>query len=185
LYRIMTGLPIAPDQDNVIEIAIGERQELVAANNQQTNQSNNQDNVGAKTTAPTNPNDVTISNIFFDFDKDHTSEYYNNMDKLASYLVTNTESKVEIHGYTDAQGDEEYNNQLSIRRAKFAKDYLVEKGCNKSNISIKGFGESKQISNDSCPDSRKYNRRVEFIIIKQGQYKLTVEPVNVPDKYKL
>lgn len=190
LYRIMSALPIAPDQDNVIQVSIGEREELIAANNTNNNNNsnntnNNQQNNDPKNTAPTNPNDVTITNIFFDFDKDQTSEYYTNMDKLASYLVTNTEAKVEIHGYTDLQGDEEYNNQLSIRRAKFAKDYLVNKGCNKSNISIKGFGETNQISSDLNPDSRKYNRRVEFKVLKQGTYKLTVEPIKVPKAYQL
>lgn len=129
--------------------------------------------------------EITIQNIFFDFDKDQTDKYYKNLDNLAQYLITNPDAIVEIHGHTDSQGENVYNVDLSVRRATFAKKYLSKKGVPDKCIVPKGFGESKPISVDLNPDTRKYNRRVEFNVVKQGKDQLKIELISVPEKYKL
>lgn len=191
IYRIMSDLPVSPEQDNIVELHITEKDDVLASNNvvKNTNTTNNNTNNNTNNTTTNNTqvsgSDIVISNIFFDFDKAQTDEYYNTLNKLSEYMIANKDAIIEIHGYTDLQGDENYNIQLSLRRANFAKDYLVKKGVSKDALKIKGFGESNQISADYSPDSRKYNRRVEFKVLVQGNYKLTVEPVAVPEKYKL
>ena len=107
------------------------------------------------------------------------------METLAKYLVNNPEAKVFIKAYTDLQGDEEYNRILSIMRAKYVRDYLVNNGVKPSQISTKGYGEKDQIAIDLNPDSRRYNRRAEFVIYKKGKQPIEIYPLLVPDKYKI
>ncbi len=128
---------------------------------------------------------VTISNMLFDFDKYKTHAYDKQLDVLASYLVANPSAIVMIHGYTDLQGTNEYNYGLGLRRAKFVKDYLISRGVTDKAIRIKSHGEKDLITIDLNPETRHYNRRVEFQIIKQGQNKLTVLPMEIPDAYKI
>ena len=70
------------------------------------------------------------------------------------------------------------------RSYEFSK-YLVKKGCNNDAIVVKTYGEKDQISSNRSPESRKYNRRVEFFVLNEGQNKLIVEKMSVPEKYKL
>ncbi|OFX58525.1 MAG: hypothetical protein A2046_05520 [Bacteroidetes bacterium GWA2_30_7] len=185
-YRIMSGLKVASEQDNIVAINISEKTAILASNDTKTTikndeKSNNDNVVKAVGTGA----DVEIDNVFFDFNKAQTNEYYNNLNKLAGYLVENQNSIIEIHGYTDLQGDEEYNMQLSIRRASFVRDYLIEKGAKVESMKIKGFGESNQIAIDLSPESRKFNRRVEFKVTQQGNKTLSVKQINIPDNFKI
>jgi outer membrane protein OmpA-like peptidoglycan-associated protein len=182
LYRITTKIKIAAEQDNVIEILINEISSEIVAINEPNEKK-------IETTSTRNSNisagDVVISNLFFGFDKDYNNEYYSNLDKLANYLINNPEVKIEIQGYSDLQGDASYNLDLSYRRADFAKQYIVKKGCNTENIKVRTLGEKNQISTNESPESRKYNRRVEFVVLNQGKTKLIVETIVVPAKYQL
>lgn len=184
-YRIMSGLKSSPDQDNIVTVNIAEKEAILASNtNKNPDNANNVKNNEIVKASGTGT-DVEIDNVFFDFNKDQTSEYYDNLNKLAGYLVENQNAIIEIHGYTDLQGDEEYNMQLSVRRASFVRDYLITKGAKKESIKIKGFGESNQIAVDLCPESRKFNRRVEFKVTLQGAKTLFVKQINVPSNYKI
>lgn len=181
-YRIMNGLKTADNQDNIIAINISEKTAILASNDVKNKDNSKENNV---TKAIGTGADVEIDNVFFDFNKAQTSEYYDNLNKLAGYLVENQTSSIEILGFTDLQGDEEYNMQLSVRRASFIRDYLIEKGAKKELINIKGFGESNQIAIDLCPESRKFNRRVEFKVTQQGTKTLSVKQINVPNNYQI
>jgi outer membrane protein OmpA-like peptidoglycan-associated protein len=129
--------------------------------------------------------DITISNLTFNFDKDKTTLYYQDLDRLASYMTKNENAVVEIIGHTDEQGDDIYNVGLSLRRARFVSRYLISKGVNENMLIISGMGESNLIAKDLNPASRKYNRRVEFKVKKQGNNKLKINQIDVPGKYKL
>ncbi len=174
---------------------------LAENNNQTTNnntaENNTNDNANNKKTTNntgdnTNNNTstdltkkVVVRNILFGFDKYTAEDTKQNLETLAKYMTNNPEAKVFIKAYTDLQGDEEYNRILSIMRAKFVRDYLVDKGVKPSQISTKGYGEKKQISIDLNPDSRKYNRRAEFVIYKKGKQPIEIYPILVPEKYKI
>jgi outer membrane protein OmpA-like peptidoglycan-associated protein len=189
LYRIMSDLAKTPEQDNILQLHITERQDVVAQNqNKDVSTNNKTETTGQKNTTEITPSksDLSITNVFFDFNKHQSDSYKEILDKLASYLLANTDAQIEIQGYTDAQGDASYNVMLSVRRANFVKEYLMQKGVSKDLLKIKGFGEEMQIASDCCPQSRKYNRRVEFKILKQGSTsKLSVEGIDVPKEYRI
>jgi len=131
--------------------------------------------------------ETKIMNLLFSNDSDSINPiFYENLDSLAFYLQNNHDAVIEILGYTDLQGDEDYNMQLSIRRASFVRDYLIEKGANNESLKIKGFGESNQIATDLRPESKKYNSRVEFKVINSGKKgKLVIIPITVPEQYRI
>jgi outer membrane protein OmpA-like peptidoglycan-associated protein len=74
-------------------------------------------------------------------------------------------SYIEIVGHTDDVGDDKYNMDLSIKRAKAVRDYLVQTGLDSSNVTIKGMGESKPIASNNTAQGRAENRRVEILIL--------------------
>ncbi|MEA1874461.1 MAG: OmpA family protein [Bacteroidota bacterium] len=127
-----------------------------------------------------------IQNIFFEFDRyDVLSEYHENLELLAQYMLDNTDAVIEIAGHTDAIGSNEYNYLLSYRRAKATKDYLVEKGVSPTSLITKKYGKTDPIASNMLdgqdyPEGRKLNRRVEFKPLKQGaRGTLVVDPIEV------
>jgi OOP family OmpA-OmpF porin len=72
--------------------------------------------------------------------------------------------KVQVAGHTDSSGAEEYNQALSERRAQSVSDYLVSEGVNPDNLTVKGYGESDPIADNSTAEGRASNRRVELRI---------------------
>jgi outer membrane protein OmpA-like peptidoglycan-associated protein/tetratricopeptide (TPR) repeat protein len=88
--------------------------------------------------------EFVLRNIYFSFDKDdlrHVS--IEELDKLVTIMKENPSLVIELGGHTDRRGPESYNQSLSERRAKIAKDYLVKHGISKDRIQTKGYGESK------------------------------------------
>jgi outer membrane protein OmpA-like peptidoglycan-associated protein len=116
---------------------------------------------------------IQIAAILFDYDRNEIIKASENeLQKAYNSLSANTELKLKIIGYTDAKGDENYNQKLSERRALKAKRHLVNKGIEASRIIHEGHGENDPVAPNSNadgtdnPEGRKLNRRVEFIILK-------------------
>jgi OOP family OmpA-OmpF porin len=82
------------------------------------------------------------------------------------FLNQNPEMIVEIQGHTDNVGSDEYNLQLSEKRAQTVKDYLVSKGISAGRLQVKGYGESSPVADNSTADGRELNRRIEFKILE-------------------
>lgn len=87
----------------------------------------------------------------------------NYLNKIVDFLNT-TGASVEIKGHTDGQGTEEYNMELSRKRAKAVYDYLIAKGIPSWRLSYSYYGESQPIDTNDTEAGRKNNRRVEFEI---------------------
>lgn len=103
--------------------------------------------------------------ILFDFDKYEVKEGIKpSLTTLARALKENRDIRIKIDGYTDFIGSEGYNLELSVKRARAIKNYLVSKGAIDNNISIEGYGEQNPVSSNSTEQGRARNRRVEFII---------------------
>lgn len=83
-----------------------------------------------------------------------------------SALAENPEIAVEIHGYTDNVGSAASNKRLSLRRAEAVKAWLVARGIAASRIAVKGFGIENPIGDNSTPEGRAMNRRIEFFRTK-------------------
>lgn len=73
-----------------------------------------------------------------------------------------TVDSVVVVGYTDDSGDAAFNQQLSEKRAEAVKAELVANGANPDKISTVGHGEDNPIADNSTPEGREKNRRVEI-----------------------
>jgi OOP family OmpA-OmpF porin len=109
---------------------------------------------------------VTLSaNALFAFDSaELTSEGMVSLQALGDKIEAKGAQVVDIDiiGHTDSVGPEDYNEQLSLRRATAMKDYLVsEKDVDASIIDVSGQGESAPIADNATPEGRAQNRRVE------------------------
>ena len=87
------------------------------------------------------------------------------LNKLYNEL-SNSSIKLRIIGYTDSTGDVDFNDNLSIIRAKSVYNFLIRKGYSSSLLSYEGMGESKPIGDNKTNKGRRLNRRVELIIEK-------------------
>jgi outer membrane protein OmpA-like peptidoglycan-associated protein len=110
----------------------------------------------------------TLHNVFFNRSKyDLLSESFDELDTLAKHLKENPTMIIEIRGHTDSHGDSDDNLKLSENRAKAVKEYLISKKIEPNRIRCKGYGELKPIASNASEETRKHNRRVEFIILKR------------------
>jgi outer membrane protein OmpA-like peptidoglycan-associated protein len=72
--------------------------------------------------------------------------------------------KLRVEGYTDSRGTEEFNQKLSEERANIVRSYLVAQGVKTDSIDAVGLGPSTPVADNSTPDGRRKNRRVEIIV---------------------
>ena len=85
----------------------------------------------------------------------------------AATLRMNPTIKVEVAGHTDSAGAEDYNLGLSTRRALTVRDYLVRNGVDESRVSVRGYGETQPIADNSTAEGRAENRRVVLRITER------------------
>lgn len=108
-----------------------------------------------------------LKNVFFDTDKAILKpESFAELNKLKQLLVENATMRIELRGHTDSQGSDTHNLDLSDRRAKAVKDYLIQNGIVANRLESKGFGETKPVDTNDTPQGRANNRRTEFVILK-------------------
>jgi OOP family OmpA-OmpF porin len=109
---------------------------------------------------------VTISaTALFDFDSDVLKdEGKTAIQDLSDSIKAKGGSVVDVDviGHTDSTGPEEYNEQLSLRRATSVKNYMVEQGVDAGIIDVSGKGETMPIADNSTRAGRAQNRRVEI-----------------------
>lgn len=84
--------------------------------------------------------------------------------RISGILLAYPDLRLEIDGFTDATGSEDFNQKLSEKRAGTVRDYLVDAGVPINNVVAKGMGESNPIADNSTAAGRKLNRRVEMIV---------------------
>ena len=80
---------------------------------------------------------------------------------------------LELEGYTDATGTEQYNIGLSQRRAEAVERYLVSKNLPLFRIAIVGLGKEKPVADNKTRDGRAQNRRVEVRVLKSSSGRQT------------
>lgn len=83
---------------------------------------------------------------------------------FAEVLVRYPDTYITVEGHTDSTGTTEYNQKLSERRADAVRDMLIRGGVPASRISIMGYGESDPVADNSTPEGRQSNRRVQLEI---------------------
>lgn len=93
---------------------------------------------------------------------------YTVLDNVAKAMNENPTYNLRISGYTDSQGREDSNLDLSKRRAQACYDYLVKKGVASTRMSHNGYGEANPVATNDTPEGRAQNRRVELDIYFPG-----------------
>ncbi|HBL16506.1 MAG TPA: hypothetical protein DD417_07060 [Elusimicrobia bacterium] len=85
---------------------------------------------------------------------------------VADILVRHPELRLKVAGHTCILGTEEYNQELSERRAGAVKSYLVRLGVSKSAVDAHGYGVTRPRGSNETEEGRRRNRRVEFLWIQ-------------------
>ncbi|HKU12915.1 MAG TPA: OmpA family protein [Steroidobacteraceae bacterium] len=107
---------------------------------------------------------VTLGDVLFDTGKATLKPgAYATIDRLATVLKEDSTRKVMIEGHTDSVGSEEYNQELSERRAASVQAALFERGVEAGQISTVGKGETTPVASNDNAAGRQQNRRVELI----------------------
>jgi OOP family OmpA-OmpF porin len=101
--------------------------------------------------------------VLFDLDSaEIRSEALPMLDEAVSILNQNLAIGVEIQGHTCSRGTDEYNMELSERRANAVRDYFVNQGIDADRLTAEGYGESEPAYSNDTEESRAKNRRVEL-----------------------
>lgn len=86
--------------------------------------------------------------------------YLDNLDKVAEKLKHNPQLQVQLFGYADRRGDEQYNLTLSEQRALQVRQYLLSRGVDASQIDAWGYGEAQPVNVSQTHESDFFDRRV-------------------------
>jgi outer membrane protein OmpA-like peptidoglycan-associated protein len=112
---------------------------------------------------------VNLSDVLFDFNKFTLKpDAREKLAKVSGILLAYPNLKVQVEGYTDNIGSDEYNQKLSEQRANSVRDYLVSNNVADSNVTAKGFGKSSPIADNSTNAGRAANRRVQLVVSEPG-----------------
>ena len=129
---------------------------------------------------------------YFDFDSyTLTSDDIAKLDILTSILEKHSALHIEITGYTDAKGTFEYNQRLSVNRAKSVYKYLILNGISKDRMTATGMSENDNVARNTtrdqrdAPDGRMLNRRVEFKVSLMEGVVVEMEKVEIPEHLRL
>ncbi len=108
---------------------------------------------------------VATRGILFDLDSDRIRpESTPTLDEIGAMLVEHPDLRISIEGHTDSSGEEEYNQELSEKRALAVRAYLIEVyEIDDSRLKSEGFGESLPVADNDTPEGRQQNRRVELV----------------------
>ena len=110
---------------------------------------------------------IKIENIFFDSGKwDLKPESHEALNLLYRFMYANPEVLVEINAHTDNLGSDQFNQELSLKRAASVVEYLIQKGLESTRLLPQGLGETQPVADNGTEEGRALNRRVEFRLRK-------------------
>ncbi len=111
-----------------------------------------------------------MEGITFDTDKDTIKAGSKPViDQAIEVMKKYPELRVRVSGHTDSQGSYRHNVDLSQRRAKSVRAYMVESGIEESRVETEGLGPDQPIDTNETADGRARNRRIEFTIIQDTE----------------
>ncbi len=112
------------------------------------------------------------SGILFDVNKSALRQPARmNLEQLAVILKKYEDTEILIEGHTDSDGPEEYNMDLSIRRANSVGNWLAAQQVNPGRLHLMGYGESQPIADNDTLEGKQLNRRVEVAIYANEKLK--------------
>jgi outer membrane protein OmpA-like peptidoglycan-associated protein len=108
---------------------------------------------------------MNMSDVLFDFNKYSLKpEAREKLAKVSGILIAYPNLKVQVEGYTDNIGTDDYNQKLSEERAGAVRDYLTGQSVAQANISAQGYGKADPIADNSTNAGRSQNRRVQMVV---------------------
>ena len=84
--------------------------------------------------------------------------------KISGIVLAYPSLHLQVEGHTDSVGGDEYNQQLSEKRAGAVRDYLVQQGISEGAIEARGFGKTDPVASNETAEGRQQNRRVEMVV---------------------
>ncbi|KUG23882.1 outer membrane protein a precursor [hydrocarbon metagenome] len=94
---------------------------------------------------------------------------YNEINRVAGVLNQYPDTLIRVEGHTDSKGSDEYNMDLSKRRANNVKTLLVMRGVAENRIEVVGYGKTMPVATNDTEAGRQKNRRVEIRIAPKAQ----------------
>jgi outer membrane protein OmpA-like peptidoglycan-associated protein len=108
---------------------------------------------------------VSMPDVLFDFNKFTLKpEARERLARISGIVLAYPDLKLQIEGYTDSIGSDEYNQTLSEKRAGAVRGYLISSGVSMDSVVAQGMGKADPIADNSTAAGRKLNRRVEMIV---------------------
>ena len=108
---------------------------------------------------------LTLGDVLFDTGKSQLKPGATRpIEQIAAFLQENPERKVQVEGFTDSQGTDEYNQQLSQERADAVAQAIIQRGIDAQRVRALGYGEEFPKASNSSAGSRQLNRRVEIVV---------------------
>jgi len=105
-------------------------------------------------------------NVTFDVGKANIKSQFNRvLDRLANILKERNQTFIEVVGHTDNTGGDAINLPLSKDRASSVANYLAGRGINRARLGEQGMGAAYPMVNNSTPENRQQNRRVEITLV--------------------
>ena len=111
-----------------------------------------------------------MENVFYDLAKwDIRPDAARELDKLVQFMKDNPAVSIELSSHTDSRAEDDFNMELSQKRAQSAVDYMASKGIQPSRMTAKGYGETQLVNGcsnevDCTEEQHQQNRRTEFKI---------------------
>jgi outer membrane protein OmpA-like peptidoglycan-associated protein len=108
---------------------------------------------------------VNISDVLFDTGKYSLKPAAREkLAKVSGIVLAHPGLKLQVEGHTDSVGGEEFNQQLSEKRAAAVRDFLIQQGISINSVSARGFGKTTPVASNDTAAGRQQNRRVEMIV---------------------
>ena len=108
---------------------------------------------------------VNMSDVLFDTGKYSLRPLAREkLAKVAGIVSGHPGLRLDVEGYTDSVGGDEYNQHLSEQRGSAVRDYLTQEGMAADSVTAKGFGKNQPVASNDTASGRQQNRRVELVI---------------------
>jgi outer membrane protein OmpA-like peptidoglycan-associated protein len=120
---------------------------------------------------------ITLGDVLFATGRaDLKSGARRSLEKLSAFLHEYPQRSVQIEGFTDSVGTDDYNQGLSERRAGAVRDALTSMGISGDRIQTRGLGKSSPVADNESATGRQQNRRVEVVISESDGRAVTRAP---------
>ena len=111
---------------------------------------------------------IIFENIYFDTGSARLlQDSKEGLESLLTIMNENPKIVIEIAGHTDNQGQADFNQQLSTKRAQAVGSYLLANGIDKNRLKPKGYGATQPIADNKTMLGRQRNRRVELKVLSK------------------